>query len=321
MLCAHLVEPRRFEVSEFPLPTPGPNEVLFFVECCGVCSSNLAPWRGAPWFTYPLPPGAPGHEAVGTVEAVGREVTAFKEGDHILAMSYRGFAEFDTAPEDAVVSLPESLEQRNVLGEPLACAINVFRRSGILPTQTVAIVGIGFLGGLLLQLTRSAGARSIAICRRAFAGTLAKELGASWVVVFQEREATRQMVAELTENRMCDVVIEAVGTQEALDLASDLVTERGRLIIAGYHQDGPRMINLQSWNWRGLDVVNAHERDPVIYIDGMKESLKKLDEGSLSIELLLTHPYSLSDVQQAFETAEQRPEGFVKAYLENRRAE
>jgi len=54
-------------------------------------------------------------------------------------------------------------------------------------------------------------------------------------------------------------VIEAAGQQWPLDLATELTRERGRLIIAGYHQDGPRQINMQLWNWRGLDVINAHE--------------------------------------------------------------
>ena len=66
---------------------------------------------------------------------------------------------------------------------------------------------------------------------------------------------------ELTGGRFCDVVIEAVGKQWPLDLAAELAGERGRLIIAGYHQDGLRQVNMQLWNWRGLDVINAHQRD------------------------------------------------------------
>ena len=59
-----------------------------------------------------------------------------------------------------------------------------------------------------------------------------------------------------------DVVFEVTGHQEPLDLAARLCRVRGRLVIVGYHQDGPRTVDLQLWNWRGLDVINAHERDP-----------------------------------------------------------
>ena len=71
-----------------------------------------------------------------------------------------------------------------------------------------------------------------------------------------------ERVRELTGGTFCDRVIEAVGKQWPLDLAAELTREGGRLVIAGYHQDGPRQVNMQLWNWRGFDVVNAHERDP-----------------------------------------------------------
>ena len=67
-------------------------------------------------------------------------------------------------------------------------------------------------------------------------------------------------------------MIEAVGKQEALDLANGITGERGRLMIAGYHQDGPRRVTMRLWNWRGVDVINAHERDPRTYVRGMRES-------------------------------------------------
>ena len=78
---------------------------------------------------------------------------------------------------------------------------------------------------------------------------------------------------ELTDDRGCDVAIEAVGAQWPLDLAAELTAVRGRLVIAGYHQDGPRQVSMQSWNWKGLDVINAHERDPQVYVAGMEEAV------------------------------------------------
>jgi threonine dehydrogenase-like Zn-dependent dehydrogenase len=67
-------------------------------------------------------------------------------------------------------------------------------------------------------------------------------------------------VRSLTNSAFCDVVIECTGMQWPLDLAGELTRERGRLVIAGFHQDGPRQVNMFLWNWRGLDVINAHER-------------------------------------------------------------
>jgi len=68
---------------------------------------------------------------------------------------------------------------------------------------------------------------------------------------------------------MGNCVIEAVGKQWPLVLAAELVRERGRLVIAGYHQDGPRQVKMQLWNWKGLDVINAHQRDLHQYVSGI----------------------------------------------------
>src|SRR4029079_5015193 len=75
----------------------------------------------------------------------------------------------------------------------------------------------------------------------------------------------------VAEDERYDVVVEAAGVQETLDLAARLGRVRGRLIVAGYHQDGVRTVDMQLWNWRGLDVVNAHERDPAAYLEGMRQ--------------------------------------------------
>jgi threonine dehydrogenase-like Zn-dependent dehydrogenase len=110
-------------------------------------------------------------------------------------------------------------------------------------------------------------------------------------------------------------VIEAVGKQWPLDLAAELTKERGRLVIAGYHQDGPRQVNMQMWNWRGLDVINAHERDPAIYMSGIREAVEAVQSGRLDPSPLYTHRYALEDLGTALDNTRDRPDGFVKALV------
>jgi threonine dehydrogenase-like Zn-dependent dehydrogenase len=111
-------------------------------------------------------------------------------------------------------------------------------------------------------------------------------------------------------------VIEAVGAQWPLDLCGELTRIRGRLLIAGYHQDGLRQVNLQLWNWRGLDVINAHERDPQIYVKGMRDAVEAVASGRLDLSPLYTHRYALDEAGQALHTLQQRPDGFLKALIE-----
>jgi threonine dehydrogenase-like Zn-dependent dehydrogenase len=230
-------------------------------------------------------------------------------------LSYHAYAEYDLANAEAVIRLPDSLDQAPFPGEPLGCAMNIFRRSEIKPGQAVAIIGIGFLGALLTQLAAQAGARVIAISRRSFALEMAKQFGATETIPMNDHYQIIDQVKALTNDEGCDCVIEAVGKQWPLDLAAELTKVRGRLIVAGYHQDGPRQVNMQLWNWRGLDVINAHERDPDIYKEGILAAVDAAIAHRLNPQPLYTHTFSLDRLPEAFQMMKDRPEGYLKALI------
>jgi threonine dehydrogenase-like Zn-dependent dehydrogenase len=236
--------------------------VRFKLEGCGVCASNLTPWAGPEWMRFPTEPGDLGHEGWGVIDAVGEGVDDLAVGDRVAALSYRSYAEYDLVDAAAAVKLPPALAGQPFPGEPLGCAMNIFKRADIQAGQTVAIVGVGFLGAILTRLATDAGARIIAISRRSYALDLARRMGAAETIVMDDHQAIIERVKALTDGRFCERVVEAVGKAWPLDLAGELTAERGKLIVAGYHQDGPRQVNMWLWNWRGIDVINAHERDP-----------------------------------------------------------
>jgi threonine dehydrogenase-like Zn-dependent dehydrogenase len=310
-----MVSPGQVELREVAVRGPGAGEVRVRLEGCGVCGSNLPLWEGRDWFEYPQPPGAPGHEGWGIVDAVGSEVTGVSEGDRVALLSAHAFATHDVAAAQSVVHIPPALAGRPFPGEPLGCALNAFRRSRITAGDTVAIVGIGFLGALLTQLASGAGARVIAISRRPFALEVARACGAAHTLPLQDQRGLIEEAGALTGGAMCDVVIEAVGMQWPLDLAGELTRERGRLVIAGFHQDGPRQVNMYLWNWRGLDVINAHERDPAAYVQGMVAALAAIGTGALDPAPLYTHEFSLEQTGEALSAMRERPDGFLKALV------
>lgn len=298
-----------------PLPEPGPEQVRVRLEGCGVCGSNLPTWEGREWFDYPLEPGAPGHEGWGVVDAVGEDVKGVEPGDRVAMLSYHAFAEFDVANGEDLVRLPEWLEDRPFPGEPLGCAMNVFRRSNIREDDTVAIIGVGFLGALLTQLASRAGARVIAVSRRPYSLEVARENGAAEVIPMEDHHGIVERVRDLTDGALCERVIEAVGLQWPLDVAGDLTGERGRLIVAGYHQDGRRQVDMQQWNWRGIDVVNAHERDSALYLRGMRDALAAIERDELNPFPLFTHSVDASEIESGLDLLAERPDGFVKALI------
>jgi threonine dehydrogenase-like Zn-dependent dehydrogenase len=315
MRAAVLEGPGRVRITKIPRPEPGPGQVRVHLEGCGVCASNLTPWAGPEWMKFPTEPGDLGHEGWGVVDAVGDGVEHVAPGDRVAALSYRSYAEYDLATADTAIRLPESLGNCPFPGEPLGCAANIFRRSQITAGQTVAIVGVGFLGALLTRLASNAGARVLAISRRPFSREIARAMGAGDLVPMTDIASTVSRVKELTDGRLCERVIEAVGNQSALDLASELTCERGRLLIAGYHQDGPRQVNMWLWNWRGLDVINAHERDPKVYMQGMREAIDMIAAGRLDPMPLYTHTFPLEQLGDALNATRDRPDGFLKALV------
>jgi threonine dehydrogenase-like Zn-dependent dehydrogenase len=292
MYAAVVAEPGRVRYVREPLPDAGQGQVLVRVEGCGVCGSNVPVWEGRPWFEYPLPPGAPGHEGWGVVEHTG---------ERACFLSEHAFAEYALVDEDVLVPLPSALDAQPVPGEALGCAINVFRRSLVHRGETVAVIGVGFLGALLVQLAARAGADVVAISRRPSARELARELGAE--------------VAAEDWGGEADCVIEAGGVQETLDLAARLVRTGGRLVIAGFHQDGLRTVDLRSLNWRAVEIVNAHERDPLTVVEGMRLAVEAVAAGELDPTPLYTHTFPLADLGLALEIARMRPDGFMKALV------
>jgi threonine dehydrogenase-like Zn-dependent dehydrogenase len=315
MRAAVLTGPGRIEIHEIQRPIPQTNELLIQVESCGVCASNVAPFEGRPWFSYPFEAGAPGHEACGRIGALGASKSGWQVGDRVAFLTGHGFAEYALAKTSALVALPSQFDGERIPAEPLGCVMNILRRSEIKPGMTVAVVGIGFLGTLLIQLAKAKGADVLAFGRRPFALELARKAGAKESIRLGDAQAVTAHVQALTEGRFCEVVIEATGKQAALDFASQITGIRGRLVIAGYHQDESSQINLRLWNWRGLDVINAHERDPAISIRGIREAIEAVRSGALDPRPLLTHAFSLDRLDEAMALTRDRPDGFMKAMI------
>ncbi|MFL6851624.1 MAG: zinc-binding dehydrogenase [Sphingomicrobium sp.] len=315
MRAAILTGAGKYRILDVPMPEPERGQVRVRLQGCGVCSSNLTPWEGPEWMQFPTEPGALGHEGYGVVDAIGEGVGGLEPGDRVAMLSGKAFAEYDVADASQVVKLPNALKDLEIPLEPFGCAMNIFRRSDIREGQTVAIVGIGFLGAILVALASNAGARVIAISRRQQSLDLARLMGPINPIPMHDHWDIIERVRELTNGTFCDRVIEAVGKQWPLDLAAELTREGGRLIIAGYHQDGPRQVNMQLWNWRGFDVVNAHERDPAISVLGMREAVAAIESGLIDPKLLITHRYPLDRLGDALDAARDRSGNFVKAII------
>ncbi len=316
MISAVLTKPLSFALLKTAIPEIKEDEVKIRVEGCGICASSIPVWEGREWFQYPMEPGSPGHEGWGVVEQAGERIHDLQRGDRVAFLSFHAYAEYDVAREGSFVKLPNQLNNKPFPGEPLGCALNIIDRSDISKDDVVAIIGIGFLGALLCQLVKKRGAKVIAISRRDYSLNFAKEYGADEVVPLTSTWEVSNKVAEITGNAFCTRVIEATGKQDGIDIATGIIGEYGKMIIAGYHQDGSRTVNLQQWNWKGIDVINAHERDASKYLAGMKKAVDAIAQGVINPALLYTHSLPLDNLGRGFEMTAARPDGFMKALVQ-----
>jgi len=308
---AVLTEPRRFTIAEAPLPAVGPGEVLLRVAACGVCASELDIYQGLAG--HAVYPWAPGHEVSGVVERVGDGVAAPRPGDPVAVwVTGHGYGEYVAVPAGYCFSAGD-LPLELALGEPLACAVNAVELAGIALGDDVLIVGAGFMGQLICRLVQLRGPRRVIVADpRDDARARAAAAGAT-ATVDPATQPLPEAVAELTDGVGADVAIEITGAQAALEVIGRCTRMSGTLVIAGYHQGAPRQVPLAAWNWNAFRIANAHFRDVPTILRGMRAGMRLVTSGRISLDGLVTHRFPLATIDQAFRTAIEKPEGFVKA--------
>ncbi len=314
MRYSQLIAPRTSEVVAAPTPDPGPGEVLVRVMASGVCASELHPWAdGRPGYPHRF-----GHEPMGMVQAVGPDVTRFRVGEQVTGLFQGAYADLCLAQEDVLLPVPDCIAEENALGEPLACLVNAQRRTPVELADRIALIGLGYMGLGMLQLLKLRGpSRIVAIDVREEAREAAMRLGADESYDPSQLPDAYKITsfADWDSDRGFDVVIEGSGTQPGLTLAGEMVGVHGVLSILGYHQGGPRQVQVGMWNWKAIDVVNAHVRRRSDLMESMRIGLELTAKGLIDLGALVTHRYTLDEVDRAYTDLQEKPPGFIKAVV------
>ena len=247
-----------FEVVEREIPQPGPGQVRIKVQACGVCHSDVLTKEGAwPGIAYPR---VPGHEIAGLIDEVGAGVTQWKKGQRVgvgwhggqdgtcpqcrrgdfgncsnlrvCGISYDGgYAEYMVAPVEALASMPESLDWAEAA--PLLCAgvttFNALRHSGAMPSDLVAVQGVGGLGHLGIQFAARFGYKVAAVGRGPENAALAKKLGAHLYI----DSATTDAAAELQKLGGARVILATAPSSKAMSSLVNGLGANGRMMIVG----------------------------------------------------------------------------------------
>jgi D-arabinose 1-dehydrogenase-like Zn-dependent alcohol dehydrogenase len=259
-----------FELIEKDIPEPGKGQVRIKVIACGVCHSDVFTKEGLfPGIKYPR---APGHEIAGNIDALGAGVDNWKpgqrvgvgwhgghdgtcpscrRGDFVTCVNGQvpgihydgGYAEYVVVPQEAVAVMPEELDP--ITSAPLLCAgittFNALRHSGALPSDLVAIQGVGGLGHLGIQFASKFGYRVVAIGRGPENATLAKKLGAN---LYIDSKATNA-AEELQKLGGARVILATAPDAKSMSSLVDGLGVDGTLVIVGASPDKLEVSPLQ----------------------------------------------------------------------------
>src|SRR5271169_7244530 len=251
-----------FELVEREIPEAGPGQVRIRVQACGICHSDVITKEGLfPGMSYPR---VPGHEVAGVIDEVGAAVKDWKKGERVgvgwhggqdgtcpacrrgdfvncanamvCGISYDGgYQEFMVAPVEGLARMPETLDPAEAA--PLMCAgvttFNALRHSGALPSDLVAVQGIGGLGHLGIQFAQKFGYRVAAVGRGPENAALAKKLGAS---VYIDSKATKA-AEELQKLGGARVILATAPNSKAMSELIDGLGPNGKLMVIGASMD------------------------------------------------------------------------------------
>lgn len=338
----HGVNKIQWESVEKPVSDRG--EVLIRVKTVGICGSDIPRIYRTGAHVHPL---IPGHEVSGLVEAVGEGVENSWVGARVgifplipcgvcgpcqekryeMCQNYSyigsrrngGFAEYLTVPAWNLLRLPEAVSyEEAAMLEPMAVAVHAMRRAKITDADTVVICGLGTIGLLLLMFLLEArpSQRILVIGKKDAQRQTALRMGVPKEHYCDSRtQQVSQWILEHTEQRGADVFFECVGKQETFSQAVKSAAPAGQVVLVGNPAGDMGLEQSVYWNilrhqLTVLGVWNSSfdhiEQDDWNYV------LKRLSEGRIVPTDLISHRFSLEDLERGLTIMREKTEDYGK---------
>ncbi len=317
----------RIEVRDAPIPKPGPGEALLKVHACSVCGSDIKIYRyGNARLTYPV---IVGHEIAGEVVAVGDGVEAVSRGDRVAVgadvpgvwntnvrdkdsyIDYAsghefdgGFAEFMLLNQrmlefGPVSHIPDSLEyDQAALAEPLACVIKGLDFGNFGRGKSIAVIGLGPLGCMTLELAKGYGASQIFAIQRSRARLdAARDFAPNAHFICTLDEDPVEAVLNATGGRGVDMVMTTSGNVVAHRQAIEMVGHLGYVNLFGGLRGEPNLeIDSNIIHYKECFVMGTHGSDPAHH----KEAVRFLATGVVHGERYISKTFGIESIAEAY---------------------
>ncbi len=347
-------EPGRFEVrGDVPVPVPGPGQALVKVMSTTVCATDQKIVAGQ--FPGTRFPHTPGHEFAGEVAGVGPDVDELQPGDRVgvevhagcgrcarclegfyqLCENYGrpekghahvgftvpgGLAEYAVVPVKTLHRLPERLSwDEGAFTDNIGVALYAVERGCLRPGESVAVVGPGAFGALVVQVARAMGAgRVVLVGTRPERMARLERLGADALVAARGDEAV-EGVKRALGGRGADVVVEFAGTPEAARQAIHMARRGGRVVLAGATGPGRELsgVDLSTIVRGHLDIYGSLANPKGV----SRRGLELIARGAVDVRPLITHHFRLDEFPEAWETFVERRGGAIRVMLHPHRQE
>lgn len=320
--------PRQYAVKDIPIPEAGPGEVRIKVDQVGVCGTDLHIHHGDFNAVFPL---TPGHELVGTVDALGDGVTAFRVGEQVtvnpniycgrcdycragrliqcsdmlgVGTNFPGFfAEYVTTAANLVFSVEGIDPDIAVFTEPAACAMHGLESLQMRPGATVLVFGAGPTGLLLAQLIKSGGASSVTVAAPTrFKLATAEALGIDRTVVIdrEDMQANQAALLEASGTDGYDYVVEATGSTDIGGICVPLTRNGGTVLIYGVTRAD------ETVRFHPFDVFRREItiKGSFAEMTSFAAAIRALRSGRAKTDGIITHRFSLDDYDKAIDAVE-----------------
>jgi len=329
MRAAVFYEPHKpLRIEDVPTPQIAPDDVLVKVAACGVCGTDLHYLHGVP--TFKKPPIILGHEASGTVEIVGNEVTKFVKGDSVLippvltcgechncrtgrenicekmrmvGNSVDGaYAEYIRAPAKDVQHLPKEipLQEGCIISDTISTPYHAVKNRGqVKPGDTIAVFGCGGVGLNIVQVATATGASAIAVDLNDEKLRLARELGATETINVEEEDPAKRIRA-ITDGDMVDIAFEAIGKPKTMEQALRSVRWGGKVVVVGYSAEN-WSLSVSRVMFRELTILGSLGCRPTDY----PRLIEMVRTGKIKITPLIDRKFPLEKINEAITMLEQ----------------
>ncbi len=308
-------------LTEVPIPRPSDGQALVKMELASICGSDLHIVDYG-WLVeeYPLRPGYPGHEGIGTV--VDANGTELADGDRVLVTpaiwDSLCFAEYQALGTNFLTVLPEASDQQAdhlLMAQQLGTVIFAAKRLPNLLGQTCVVMGQGSAGLFWNYVLKHLGAqRVIAIEPIAHRLQVGAGFGSDERIGDTFAAATRA-VLDLT-GEGADVVVEAIGTTETHGQALELVRPDGQVVWFGVPQ-GPEPIpfDFDTFFRKRIAAYSPLGAQDELELSSFRQALKWIDDGLIDMSEVVTHSFPLARVDEAFQAARKRENEAVKIVI------